>query len=182
MKTDTVLWLLPVVFMLHDFEEILMTRAWLRKNSADLRARFSGGRAAALAERFLARQEQLSTAAFALAVAVEFAALSGFTALAAELRLYSAWAGVLLIFFLHLLMHIGQWIALRRYVPTVLTSLAACAYCIPALFYAAHPLGVSAAALLPAALAALVAVLAVFILALRLAARFERWLQRYANE
>lgn len=178
MKTDTVLWLLPVVFMLHDFEEILMTRAWLRKNSADLRARFSGGRAAALAERFLARQEQLSTAAFALAVAVEFAALSGFTALAAELRLYSAWAGVLLIFLLHL----GQWIALRRYVPTVLTSLAACAYCIPALFYAAHPLGVSAAALLPAALAALVAVLAVFILALRLAARFEGWLQRYANE
>ncbi|MBI2332821.1 MAG: HXXEE domain-containing protein [Chloroflexi bacterium] len=71
MTLDTLLWLLPAVFMFHDFEEIIMVRPWLQKNTPLLRERFPK-----LAERVLPQLESLSTSAFALAVAEEFILLT----------------------------------------------------------------------------------------------------------
>ena len=35
MKIETILYLLPLVFMLHDFEEIVMMKSWLARNAAE---------------------------------------------------------------------------------------------------------------------------------------------------
>jgi hypothetical protein len=32
MKIETLMWLLPIIFMFHDFEEIIMMKIWLKKN------------------------------------------------------------------------------------------------------------------------------------------------------
>lgn len=48
--------LLPIVFMFHDFEEIIMFRWWLRKNRSQLQQRFPS------VEKFLAKRKMFSGA------------------------------------------------------------------------------------------------------------------------
>ena len=64
--------LLPIVFMLHDFEEIIMFRPWLSRNRDELKTRFPRF------EAFLTKRGffDYSTSAFALAVCHEFVLLS----------------------------------------------------------------------------------------------------------
>ena len=124
---ETLMWLLPIAFMVHDFEEIIMTRPWYLRNEAFLKARF-----ARLAGS-IARTGTLSTSAFALAVAEEFVILSAVTLVCVEYGLYSVWAGFLIGFFIHLVYHIGSFLAMGRYVPYVITSVVAGIYAIYAL-------------------------------------------------
>lgn len=130
MKVETVMWLLPIAFMIHDFEEIIMMRPWLAKNSVEIQRRFPS-----LAARMMPHLEKLSTSSFALAVAEEFILLSVITYFAVEHELYSVWSGVLLAFFIHLLVHITQFVLYRKYVPVIVTSLITGLYCIFALYF-----------------------------------------------
>lgn len=176
MSLETLMWLLPIVFMLHDFEEIIMFRPWLQRESARLRLRFPR-----FAPRMLQQLESLSTSSFALAVAEEFVLLVMVTYWCVANQRYSAWAAVVLVFFLHLIMHIGQFALYRRYIPTIITSVVASIYCVVALWYLAD-LGLLAwPALLIDTLIAILLVVANFVFAHWIAARFERWLQNYAQ-
>jgi hypothetical protein len=38
-KLETLMWLLPIVFMFHDFEEIIMFKPWMNANYAALEKR-----------------------------------------------------------------------------------------------------------------------------------------------
>lgn len=129
LKTETVMWLLPIVFMFHDLEEIIMAKPWLAGNADALRRRFPR-----LASRLLPHFEHLSTSAFALAVAEEFVILTGITLLAVEFRLYALWGGVLVAFFIHLVVHVAQFGVYRGYVPAAITSVPAGVYCVAALY------------------------------------------------
>ncbi len=137
MKTESVMWLLVVVFMIHDFEEIIMIQPWLARNAGNLNRRFPK-----VTGKLLSQYEKLSTSSFALAVAVEFILLSFLTYITVERELYSLWTGILLGYFIHLLAHMGQYIVFRRYVPAIFTSVLTSIYCIWAIFYlnARHPL------------------------------------------
>lgn len=130
MKIETIMWSLPVIFMLHDFEEIIMMKPWLTRNANELRRRFP-----VLASRLLPHFECLSTSSFALAVAEEFLLLSMLTFLAVEFELYALWAGILLTFFVHLIAHLVQFALYRKYVPVIFTSLASGPYCLLALYF-----------------------------------------------
>ncbi len=121
---ETLMWLLPVVFMIHDFEEIIMMRPWYLRNEAFLKVRFPR------LVGSIARTGKLSTSAFALAAAEEFVVLSVVTFVCVEYGLYSVWAGFLIGFFIHLVYHIGSFIVMRRYVPYVITSVIAGLYSI----------------------------------------------------
>ena len=61
----------PIVFMFHDFEEIIFFKTWLTKNKDLLQKKFP-----AVSKRILPHINKLSTAAFSLAVAEEFILLS----------------------------------------------------------------------------------------------------------
>ena len=175
MSLASLMWLLPVFFMLHDFEELIMFRPWLRRTGGHVRARFP-----ALAARALPHLERLSTSAFSLAVAEEFVLLAAFTWAAVEFRWHAPWAGLLIAFFLHLVIHLVQWAALRRYVPVFFTSLLAAPYCVYALAYLLRGGFVTwAQALLWAAIFAVILVVNV-LFAHKLAARFQAWLDHYA--
>jgi hypothetical protein len=171
-QVETVMWLLPIVFMGHDFEEIIMMRPWLNRYGDRLKARFP-----ALAGRFLPRIEQLSTSAFALAVAEEFVILAVLTYLSVEFALYSLWLGLLLVFFLHLVVHIGQVIVLRHYAPVFVTSVLGSFYCLFALYYMIVYTPVVWGYALGWAVVLGVILAANLLLAHRLAGRFEVWLR-----
>jgi hypothetical protein len=115
--THTLIWLFPIAFMFHDFEEILFWELWLSKNGAEVRNRvpaFLTGQVDAIVGK--------STAQFAFPVLLIFSltVLSSF--LAVEYESYGFFLMASGAFFLHGFMHIGQAIALRRYVPAAITS------------------------------------------------------------
>ena len=176
-KIETLMWLLPIVFMFHDFEEIIMFKPWLDSNRVTLEKRFPKW-----AMRFLSGQDKMSTSAFALAVAEEFIILSALTLLAVELELYPLWAGMLLGFFIHLLVHLGQFIVYRRYVPVILTSLPSGIYCLIALhdMNTYQPLDWKLVAIWT--LVSLVVLVVNLALALKLAGIFEIWLEKNFSE
>ena len=137
-KYFILIWL-PTLFMLHDFEEIILLKAWIQHNSAYLLARFPR-----LGQRIIQHFENFSTASFGLGVAEEFLIVTLITMGAllnpAWLLL---WFGTFMAFTLHLVYHILTALILRRYVAASATSLAFLPVCIFLLvrFLALYPFG-----------------------------------------
>ena len=117
MKIETIVWLLPVVFMIHDFEEIIMIPLWLEKNREEVLSRFPK-----LGNRILAQFGKLSGTGFIVAVLEEFVFIS-------------------LLTLLHLFLHVGQFLVFRKYIPAIVTSVLSMIYCLYALnFMVVHKL------------------------------------------
>ncbi len=125
---NTIVWLLPIVFMIHDFEEIIFFKSWINKNKEDLSQRVPK-----LSKRLLSHFEKLSVQAFSLAVAEEFIVLNIITIFAVLCENYFLWLGIFMGFFIHLFVHLMQWIVFRKYVPAIFTSVISLIYCFFAL-------------------------------------------------
>lgn len=177
MTLETLLWLLPAVFMFHDFEEIIMVRPWMQKNAPLLRSRFPK-----LVERVLPHAEKLSASGFALAVAEEFIILTVLTYATVEYQLYAMWTGMMLGFFVHLFAHVGQFLILKKYTPGVLTSMPVGIYCI----YALRVMKTTGLAVWNEVLLWLVVALVILIINLlfahRLGAKFDEFLNRHFSQ
>jgi len=128
-KYSIIIWLLPIVFMIHDFEEIIFFKSWINKNKDYLTEKFPK-----ISKHFLVRFENLSTSAFTLAVAEEFVLLSLITVGSVLFNNYFLWLAAFMGFFAHLLVHLGQWIILKRYIPAICTTFLALIYCVFALY------------------------------------------------
>lgn len=128
-KHSIIIWLLPIVFMIHDFEEIIFFKPWINNNKNYLTEKFPQ-----ISKRFLPRMENLSTPAFVLAVAEEFLLLSLITVGSVFSDNYFLWLAAFMGFFVHLLLHMGQWIILKWYIPGIYTTFFALIYCIYALY------------------------------------------------
>jgi len=125
---STIVWLLIVVFMIHDFEEIIFFKSWLNKNKDYLAKKYPK------ISKYLPFFDNFSTSAFALAVAVLFILLSLITLGSVIFNNYVLWLAAFMVFFVHLFMHLGQWIILKRYVPAIWTTFFAFIYCFFALY------------------------------------------------
>lgn len=114
--------LFPIIFMFHEFEEIIGFKPWFSKNGVWLKKEFPK----------LARQathlEQLSVPAFVVAVLEEFVLVSIITILALTLQWYYVWVAAFTAFAFHIFLHIIQWIVTRKYVPVIITSLLSIPY------------------------------------------------------
>jgi len=159
--------------MLHDFEEIIMMRPWFDRNAGFLRKRFPG-----LADRMLGHFEKLSTSSFALAVAEEFMIIAAVTFLAVEYGWYAVWGGMLLGFFAHIIVHLVQFLAIKRYAPMIITSIPAAVYCVYAVNHLLKAGYATWPALWPWTLFFIAFIAVNILLAHRLAARFEQRLRR----
>ena len=118
------LWSLPAMFLLHDAEEVLFLPPWLRRNREWLARRFPQ-----LARRMLLHFDGISPLRFAAMAAEELVLLVAVTACAALAVCYYPWLALFLAFGMHLLIHLGQWAAVGRYVPVIATSLPCLACC-----------------------------------------------------
>ena len=162
--------LLPAVFMLHDFEEIIMFEPWLKKNREEIRRRFPS------LDKILSRNhDRLSTPAFAVAVLHEFLIIAVITYLSLYFDSYTWWFGAFAAFSLHLFVHIGQWIIFRKYVPVIVTSILALPYCGYALIEFLKVTDLSAAQMAFWAGLGVALTVVSFFPAFYLAGRFEDW-------
>jgi hypothetical protein len=170
------MWLLPIAFMVHDFEEVIMMQPWYRKNEQYLKARFPRMIPA------IARTGTMSTPAFALAAGEEFAVLSAITLVCVEYGLYDIWAGFLIGFFIHLVYHIGSFFVIRRYVPYIITSVLAGVYSVFAIVVLNDGGYLSWGRVALWTVVAIIVIIVNFVLAVALAERFDKWLAGWVSD
>lgn len=108
--------LLPIIFIFHDMEEVVGFGYFFKKNP-DLYDRFP---------RVMKAYRNFKTEGFAAAVYEEFIPFFGVSLLAYYFPnkvLISTWYGLFLALAGHFIIHIGQTIYLRKYIPSFVTSL-----------------------------------------------------------
>lgn len=117
-----ILWLLPALFVVHDGEEVVWLVPWLERHEQPLKRRFP-----VLSRRLYARPGGLSRGVFAAMAGEELLLLLAVTLHACWTGNPVLWLALLLAFGLHLVLHLVQAVAVRGYVPSLVTSLA----CLP---------------------------------------------------
>lgn len=122
---QVIIWLFPILFMFHDFEEIIFMRAWISKNKSYLCERFP-----VLSKKLLPHFDNITTSAFALGVAEEFILISVITVVTHITHWYDLWIGTFIAFTLHLFIHCVQVIIVRKYIPVIVTSVICLPICI----------------------------------------------------
>lgn len=111
------LWMFPLLFIFHDMKEIIGLVPWIHFNETLL---------AQKAPTILKIHKGVTTKGFALAVFEEFILVLSITLLTyfTQSRVFELiWLGGFVAFALHLLLHIGQSILLRKYIPALITSI-----------------------------------------------------------
>lgn len=121
-KIEIIVCLLPIVFMIHDFEEMIGFKIWLEKNGAWLDEKFP------ILTKQVESLRNLSVQAFAVAVLEEYLIISIVTLTALTLQWYDAWIAIFAAYSFHIMIHIIQWIIVRRYIPMIITSLLSIPY------------------------------------------------------
>lgn len=108
---EILVWSLLIIFMLHDFEELIMVEAWQKKYSVILkkqkRAPFAHWK---------------SPDSGAAAVCVEFVVLLIISLCSFRLKTYLIWFATFFVFTFHLVIHIIMSVQFRHYTPGVFTS------------------------------------------------------------
>lgn len=121
-ELELIVSLFPIIFMIHEFEEIIGFKSWVTKDGPWIAKKYPK------TAKQITLYERMSVPSFALAVLEEFALFSIATILALTLQWYSVWIAVFAGFSIHILIHIGQWMVVRKYIPIVITSLLSLPY------------------------------------------------------
>ena len=125
-KFISIIWLLPLIFMLHDFEEIIFMEWWVNKERLVLLKKYP---------QIAKEYGELSTAGFALAVSEIFVIIIFITLTAIIFKWYYLWFGGIITFFVHLIMHLIQWIIYKKYIPAIATVIPAIIYSVYAIYF-----------------------------------------------
>lgn len=115
----TLLWLLPVIFMIHRFEELIMVQDYVKNNFDDIVFKSPGKLIKRL--RAIAVMPAANYCATAL---VEFATITVVTLFASEIGKYNLFASVTLFLFMHTFIHLALSVHLKRLTPGIITGLA----------------------------------------------------------
>jgi hypothetical protein len=121
-----IIWLFPIIFMFHDFEEIIFIKPWFAKNRNRLKERFPK-----IAERLLPHTDTLTTSSLSLGVSGMFILICVVTITAYITGWYYIWFGVFFVFTAHLFIHCFPGIIFMSYVPAIVTSI----ICLPVCCY-----------------------------------------------
>lgn len=119
------IWLFPILFLFHDMEEIIGFGIWIKKNRTMLKEKLP---------RMIETHKNFSTEGFAFAVFEEFIVCLiiclVLSATGNDIVSY-IWLGAFVAYDLHLVIHIGQSILIKQYIPALITSI----ICLPVSTY-----------------------------------------------
>jgi hypothetical protein len=114
----TLLWLFPITFLIHDFEEIIFVESWFKKNYTKVLPKVPNN----MKETFKDLSKTTS-ARFAIPVFFQFIIYIAATYLAVEKDFFGPFIGFNVLMFLHVFMHIGQSLFLGTYALGVCTAI-----------------------------------------------------------
>jgi len=118
-------WLFPLIFIFHDMEEIIGFGLFLKKNKTLLETKLPF---------FIKMYKDFSTEGFSFAVYEELILCLLFSVLAYITNfsvLWNLWLGAFIACTFHFIVHIGQSLLIRQYIPAVITSI----LCLPPSIY-----------------------------------------------
>lgn len=107
------IWMFPILFIVYDMEEIIGFGLWLLKNRKFLDEKYP---------KISNKYRPYSTEGMAAAVMEELVLCLGICIIARFTEFYGLWFGAFVAYTVHLVVHIGQSIVIRKYIPAVLTS------------------------------------------------------------
>lgn len=118
MDLSFLIWSFLIVFMVHNFEEIIMIEKWFHTTYPDIKEKLP-----AFARNELEKRKQITTVQFTMAVFVLFLIVSLFIILTILQGYFFLFVGFNLFFSLNIVTHITQAIVLRCYVPGLWTTI-----------------------------------------------------------
>ena len=110
------IWLFPILYMFHDFEEIIIIDAWNKKNSEYLEE-------IKRKNKYVTYSADNSTASFSAAVLIGFTIITIVTIFSYLFEIYIVWFGLFMAIFIHFFVHILLGIIYKVYVPGMATSI-----------------------------------------------------------
>lgn len=113
-----IIWFFPILFIFHDFEEIIFLQVWISRNRPYLCERFPK-----LSKKLLSHFDNITVSSFAFGVAEEFILIIIITVISYVMNWYSLWFGLFIAFTAHLVVHCFQTLIVRKYVPAIVTSI-----------------------------------------------------------
>lgn len=113
----SLLWLFPITFLFHDFEEIITVEKWIGKHGDHVRNALPG-----FAKKIFNSSLRMNTLNFAKDVLGVYSVIVVVTGLAVFFDFYLLFLAALHLYFLHVFTHLGQTIYLKKYTPGVLTA------------------------------------------------------------
>lgn len=124
LNVQTLIWLCPIIFVLHDLEEIIMIEKWMETNLDVINDKLPSK----IADKVI-KQFSMTTAQFSVAVLVIFIFVSSSTYMASQYINHGAlgniyfFTAVITVLFLHVFTHVGQSIFLKSVTPGVISSI-----------------------------------------------------------
>lgn len=127
-----IIFLFPIFFMIHEFEEIIMIQKWINHNQIKLTQRFPH------LYPIIKKASKIDTHKFSIIVAEEFIIVSTCYTISIYTGQIIYWYCCLAAFSLHLLIHLLQFIIWQKYIPAIVTTLCCLPYCIWAIYNTIH--------------------------------------------
>ena len=112
-KLQNIFWLFPIIFMLHEMEEIIGFGIWLDKN-IDIVRKYN---------KLSVLYQNFNNEGFSIAVLEEYLLCIIITGVSIFFKIYIVWIGAFIAFSLHLLVHIIPSIIIKRYIPALASSI-----------------------------------------------------------
>lgn len=168
---ELLMMLLPVAFMIHEYEEIIMFKGWLTKNRIQLKRRFP--KIATFMEQH--HVFDLSTSSFAVGTAHNFVLISTATFAGIWLEAYQWWWVALVGHTAHLVVHLAQWAIYRRHLPVIATTILTLPYCIYAGFRFTEQSALSPESLLLWSILGIIVMLLSVLSSWLLMSKFNKW-------
>lgn len=108
------IWIFPILFIVHDMEEIIGLNLWLKKNMVLLDKKYP---------QISKIYKLYSTEGMAAAVMEEMVVCLVICIITRLTQFYGLWIGTFIAYTFHLLVHIVQSVVIRKYIPAVITSI-----------------------------------------------------------
>lgn len=172
----SIIWTFPILFIIHDFEEIILMKPWIIKNSLYFQENYPR-----LAKRLLPHFNNLSTESFALGVAEEFIIIVFITLYTYFTNDFKLWLGLFAAFIFHLVIHLIQSIIIKSYIPAVVTSILCLPFSIYAIMLIISNLKINYISLIAYSIVGIIAMIANLVAIHRVMEKFDKWLRIYQD-
>lgn len=113
-----IIWMLPILFIVHDMEEIIGLGSWLKKNKELLDKKYP---------KISSTYNKYTTEGMAAAVTEELIICLLICIITRITGFYGLWLGIFVAYAIHLVIHVLESLILKKYIPAVITSI----ICIP---------------------------------------------------
>lgn len=170
---NTIIWLFPILFMIHDFEEIILTQAW--------KVRYQKQRAESKMKK-VPFSDFMSTASFSCGVIEEFIIFSIVALISCMSGHYFLWYGLFFGIVLHFAIHLKMSLQFHAYTPGIFTAALFLPIGICLLVEAQNKIGYSYPTLVLSCVVGFLCILGNLVILHKGMNYFEKWINDYANK